>query len=128
MFGQRPRSDQEFWRIVKDNDIQDEEQLPTPIEDSLDQTNVGDSNTNSPAIIENALYALYPDDPQLDDTTSVAACLLGLSSTSVCTAPALNSSFFIDNLISFDSPHSKNVSHVLLAPPSVIVKNTNSGE
>ncbi|CAF4697586.1 unnamed protein product, partial [Didymodactylos carnosus] len=56
MFGQRPRSDQEFWRIVKDNDIQDEEQLPTPIEDSLDQTNVGDSNTNSPAIIENEPY------------------------------------------------------------------------
>ncbi|CAF1534512.1 unnamed protein product, partial [Didymodactylos carnosus] len=100
----------------------DEEQLPTPIEDSLDQTNVGDSNTNSPAIIENEPYALYPDDPQLDDdATSVAACLLGLSFTSVCTVPVLNPSFFIDNLISFDSPPSKNVSHVLLAPPSVIV-------
>ncbi|CAF1251292.1 unnamed protein product [Didymodactylos carnosus] len=42
---------------------EDEEQLPTPIEDSLDQTNVGDSSTNSPAIIENEPYALYSDDP-----------------------------------------------------------------
>ncbi|CAF0758655.1 unnamed protein product [Didymodactylos carnosus] len=100
---------------------EDEEQLPTPIEDSLDQTNVGDSNTNSSAIIENVPYALYPDDPQLDDTTSVAACLLGLSSTYVCTAPVLKPSFFIDNLISFDSPPSKNVSHVLLVLPRVIV-------
>ncbi|CAF1620609.1 unnamed protein product [Didymodactylos carnosus] len=47
MFGQRPGSDQEFWRIVKDNGIQDEEQQPTPIEHSLDQMNLGDSNIPS---------------------------------------------------------------------------------
>ncbi|CAF1561867.1 unnamed protein product, partial [Didymodactylos carnosus] len=32
MFGQRPRSDSDFWKIVKECDIMDEEQLPTPIE------------------------------------------------------------------------------------------------
>ncbi|CAF1354989.1 unnamed protein product [Didymodactylos carnosus] len=32
MFGQRPRSDFDFWKIVKECDIMDEEQLPTPIE------------------------------------------------------------------------------------------------
>ncbi|CAF0984388.1 unnamed protein product, partial [Didymodactylos carnosus] len=32
MFGQHPRGDSEFWKIVKDEDIIDEEHLPSPTE------------------------------------------------------------------------------------------------
>ncbi|CAF1594522.1 unnamed protein product, partial [Didymodactylos carnosus] len=36
MFDQHPRSDSEFWKIVKDQDIVDEEYLPSPIESIQD--------------------------------------------------------------------------------------------
>ncbi|CAF4627543.1 unnamed protein product, partial [Didymodactylos carnosus] len=36
MFGQRPRSNSDFWKIVQDQDIQDEVQLPTPVEENED--------------------------------------------------------------------------------------------
>ncbi|CAF4559389.1 unnamed protein product, partial [Didymodactylos carnosus] len=32
MFGQQPRSNSDFWKIVKENGIEDEDQLPTPVE------------------------------------------------------------------------------------------------
>ncbi|CAF1443538.1 unnamed protein product, partial [Didymodactylos carnosus] len=32
MFGQQPRSNSDFWKIVKENRIEDEDQLPTPAE------------------------------------------------------------------------------------------------
>ncbi|CAF4274420.1 unnamed protein product, partial [Rotaria magnacalcarata] len=31
MFGQAPRSESDFWKLVYDNGIEDEESLPTPI-------------------------------------------------------------------------------------------------
>jgi hypothetical protein len=34
MFGQEPRSDSDFWKIVQENGIVDEENLPTPVADA----------------------------------------------------------------------------------------------
>ncbi|CAF4944164.1 unnamed protein product, partial [Rotaria magnacalcarata] len=31
MFGQAPRSESDFWKLVYDNGIEDEESLPTPM-------------------------------------------------------------------------------------------------
>jgi hypothetical protein len=44
MFGQQPRSDSAFWKLVKENNIIDEEDLPTPVDDLNDVDNVDDLN------------------------------------------------------------------------------------
>ncbi|CAF2632946.1 unnamed protein product [Rotaria sp. Silwood2] len=36
MFGQPPRSDSNFWKLVKENEVIDEESLPTPVNDFND--------------------------------------------------------------------------------------------
>jgi transposase InsO family protein len=36
MFGQAPRSDSDFWKIVRENGIEDEEHLPTQVDDLED--------------------------------------------------------------------------------------------
>ncbi|CAF4812738.1 unnamed protein product [Rotaria sp. Silwood2] len=36
MFGQRPRSDSDFWKLVQEAGIEDEENLPTPVDESND--------------------------------------------------------------------------------------------
>ncbi|CAF4552577.1 unnamed protein product [Rotaria sp. Silwood2] len=38
MFGQPPRSDSEFWKLVEQNGIADEEDLPTPVAESDGET------------------------------------------------------------------------------------------
>lgn len=37
MFGQKPRSDSDFWKFVRENEIQDEEDLPTPVDATIDE-------------------------------------------------------------------------------------------
>ncbi|CAF4636051.1 unnamed protein product, partial [Didymodactylos carnosus] len=53
MFGQKPRSDSDFWRIIKDQNIEDEDMLPVPVEA---QQESGES-TNDYALIDEALAA-----------------------------------------------------------------------
>ncbi|CAF1036755.1 unnamed protein product [Didymodactylos carnosus] len=115
MFGQKPRCDQEFWKIVQESNIVDEEQLSTPVDDIIDNTVLDDglvttdSAMNSTMTIDNEAFPLY-DNTTADDVNSPS--LLDQSSTSVCAAPVLNplSSASVsssnDNLISFDSPKS----------------------
>ncbi|CAF4412830.1 unnamed protein product, partial [Didymodactylos carnosus] len=128
MFGQKPRCDQEFWKIVQESNIVDEEQLPTPVDDIIDNTVLDgglvttDGAMNSTMTIDNEAFPLY-DNKTADDVNSPS--LLDHSSTSVSAAPVLNPlsdasvSSSNDNLISFDSPKSpaKTVSQCLL--PSI---------
>ncbi|CAF1117905.1 unnamed protein product, partial [Didymodactylos carnosus] len=53
MFGQKPRSDSDFWRIIKDQNIEDEDMLPVPVEA---QQESGES-ANDYALIDEALAA-----------------------------------------------------------------------
>ncbi|CAF1185028.1 unnamed protein product [Didymodactylos carnosus] len=106
MFGQKPRCDQEFWKIIQENDIVDEEQLLTPVGGFSDDIVLEgglvdpDGTTNSTIFIDTETA---PDDANIPS-------LLDVSSTSICTAPILNplsvaiASPLNDNLISFDSP------------------------
>ncbi|CAF1580909.1 unnamed protein product, partial [Didymodactylos carnosus] len=108
MFGQKPRCNQELWKIVQENDIVDEEQLPTPVDGFSDDTVLDgglmdpDGRTNSTIFIDTETA---PDDANIPS-------LLDVSSTSICSALILNPlsvaivSSLNDNLISFDSPKS----------------------
>ncbi|CAF0979874.1 unnamed protein product [Didymodactylos carnosus] len=108
MFGRKPRCDQEFWKILQENDIVDEEQLSTPIDGFSDDTVLDgglvapDDTTNSTIFIDTGTG---PDDAN-------SPTPLDLLSTSICTAPILNplsvaiASSWNDNLISFDSSKS----------------------
>ncbi|CAF1383984.1 unnamed protein product, partial [Rotaria sordida] len=40
MFGQAPRSNSDFWKMVRANGIEDEEDLPTPFAESNDDLNI----------------------------------------------------------------------------------------
>ncbi|CAF1243577.1 unnamed protein product [Didymodactylos carnosus] len=53
IFGQKPHSDSDFWRIIKDQNIEDEDMLPVPIET---QQESGES-TSDYALIDEALAA-----------------------------------------------------------------------
>ncbi|CAF4899086.1 unnamed protein product, partial [Rotaria sp. Silwood1] len=48
MFGQQPRSDSDFWKLIQQNDVEDEENLPTPVAELNDDLNddQGDSLIN----------------------------------------------------------------------------------
>ncbi|CAF1364285.1 unnamed protein product [Didymodactylos carnosus] len=86
MFGQKPRCDQEFWKIIQENDIVDEEQLLTPVGGFSDDIVLEgglvdpDGTTNSTIFIDTETA---PDDANIPS-------LLDVSSTSICTAPILN--------------------------------------
>jgi hypothetical protein len=45
MFGQQPRSDSDFWKLIQQNGIEDEENLPTPVAELNDDLN-DDLNDN----------------------------------------------------------------------------------
>ncbi|CAF3937206.1 unnamed protein product [Rotaria sp. Silwood1] len=45
MFGQTPRSDSDYWKLVSKNGIDDENDLPTPVAVSTDYLNDGKSDT-----------------------------------------------------------------------------------
>jgi hypothetical protein len=40
VFDQAPRSDSDFWKIVRENGIENEEDLPTPVAESNDDLNI----------------------------------------------------------------------------------------
>ncbi|CAF1542916.1 unnamed protein product [Didymodactylos carnosus] len=54
MFGQPPRSDSEFWKLVGQNGIDDEEDLPTPVAELDKETldNKKDDTINSADVID----------------------------------------------------------------------------
>ncbi|CAF5026545.1 unnamed protein product, partial [Rotaria sp. Silwood1] len=39
MFGQQPRSDSDFWKLIQQNGVEDEENLPTPVAELNDELN-----------------------------------------------------------------------------------------
>ncbi|CAF1322330.1 unnamed protein product [Didymodactylos carnosus] len=134
MFGQKPRCDQEFWKIVQERNTVDEAQLPTPVDDIMDNTVLDDGLVstdgamNSPMTIDNDAFPLY-DNTTADDVNS--PFLLDQSSTSVCAAPVLNplsgaNVSSNDNLISFDLPKlpAKAVSQCLLPSNPVLLLDT----
>ncbi|CAF1526343.1 unnamed protein product [Didymodactylos carnosus] len=53
MFGKKSRSDSDFWRIIKDQNVEDEEMLPVPVEAQQES----DESTNDYALIDEALAA-----------------------------------------------------------------------
>ncbi|CAF2061660.1 unnamed protein product [Rotaria magnacalcarata] len=61
MFGQRPRSDSEFWKLVHEAGIDDEENLPTPVDeinnDMIDDT--PDDAVNANQDIDNDVAELF---------------------------------------------------------------------
>ncbi|CAF0825938.1 unnamed protein product, partial [Didymodactylos carnosus] len=109
LFGQKPRSDVEFLRVVKENNILDEDDLPgnveeideTPAEkatsdfldfdDELDTPVVNDANEKDTSISAGPVYV---------DTTASLAMLLTSS------VSGLDDGTTLVNLISFDSPKS----------------------
>lgn len=78
MFGQEPRSDSDFWKLVKENGILDEENLPTPVADSNDDIMYDKKNdlNDCADIIDNDVIELVQ---KLSDD-AVANSLVGLSS------------------------------------------------
>jgi hypothetical protein len=75
MFGQAPRSDSDFWKLVRESGINDEEHLPTPVDelndDLIDNQNVNRINFDHDAYndhgIDNDIIALVN---QLSDEAS----------------------------------------------------------
>ncbi|CAF1611974.1 unnamed protein product, partial [Didymodactylos carnosus] len=76
MFGQKPRCDQEFWKIVQENDIVDEEQLPTPVDGFSDDIVLDgglvdpDGTTNSTIFIDTETP---PDDANMPSFPDVSS-------------------------------------------------------
>ncbi|CAF1176183.1 unnamed protein product [Didymodactylos carnosus] len=102
MFGQPPRSDSEFWKLVDQNNIDDEDDLPTPVAD-MDGT-VVDRKDDTADLVDSDVIPLV--EKLTDDVVSNS--IVGLLSpdyntagfTSTCD---INNSFTND-LISFGSP------------------------
>ncbi|CAF4456459.1 unnamed protein product [Didymodactylos carnosus] len=92
MFGQHPRGDSEFWKIVKDQDIVDEEHLPSPIESIQDndvdkEISVSTSKTIDNIIdnidhqesLHNSNVTCLPSPLNASISQSTSQCLLDLS-------------------------------------------------
>ncbi|CAF1204081.1 unnamed protein product, partial [Didymodactylos carnosus] len=130
--GQKPRTDVEFWRVVKENNILDEDDWPgnveeiyeTPAEkapfdlldlgDELDTPGVNDANEKDTSISAGPVNV---------DTTASLAMLLTSSVTD------LDDGTTLVNLISFDSPKSlsrpiQDLSVVDVAIPDTDMKTT----
>ncbi|CAF1169193.1 unnamed protein product [Didymodactylos carnosus] len=106
LFGQRPRSDSEFWKLVSEQNIQHEDQLPTPIEEDTDGEDVivdvaiNQSSSVVPIAVVHKLLNVSDEN-----------CLLDLSfirPNDFIDIPAVDNllldDMLIDNLIWFDSP------------------------
>ncbi|CAF0810356.1 unnamed protein product [Didymodactylos carnosus] len=106
MFGQRPRSDSEFWKLVSEQNIQHEDQLPTPVEEDTDGEDVVVDvaiNQSSSVVPIGTVHKLL--------NVSDENCLLDLSFTrpnDFHDIPTVDNllldDMLIDNLIWFDSP------------------------
>ncbi|CAF3875924.1 unnamed protein product, partial [Didymodactylos carnosus] len=98
MFGQRPRSDSDFWKIVKECNIIDEEQLPTPIECAdiivdkiVEQPTINETVTddfdkqkeNDNLTIDNFIPEMFPLLNTNNDTTSQSSGSSALTSNSL---------------------------------------------
>ncbi|CAF1564081.1 unnamed protein product [Didymodactylos carnosus] len=105
MFGQRPRSNSDFWKIVQDQDIQDEVQLPTPVEENEDlQDEVDVTNQLNSSLIDLSFNII--DNPSSDDLLSNNLMSFN-SPTTASFPPRLPSSPIFDlndSLIPPDSP------------------------
>ncbi|CAF3902852.1 unnamed protein product [Rotaria sp. Silwood1] len=69
MFGQRPRSDSDFWKLVQEAGIEDEENLPTPV-DELNDDMVDDAPDNPNDIDEHIDTEVVEINEQLFDNLS----------------------------------------------------------
>ena len=60
MFGQEPRSNSDFWKLVQEKEIFDEENLPTPVAYSNDNIvhNKQDDFNNCTDIVEDEMIEL----------------------------------------------------------------------
>ncbi|CAF4516747.1 unnamed protein product, partial [Didymodactylos carnosus] len=97
MFGQSPRSDSEFWKLVSQNGILDEEDLPSPIV-SLD-----DDIENSIDVVDGDVSVIVEKLAEEASSNS----LFDLPSPGPTNDTAVTENYFVDNLISFDSPQKK---------------------
>ncbi|CAF1494586.1 unnamed protein product [Didymodactylos carnosus] len=98
MFGQSPRSDSEFWKLVSQNGILDEEDLPSPVV-SLD-----DDIENSTDVVDGDVSVIVEKLAEEASSNS----LFDLPSPGPTNDTAVIENYFVDNLISFDSPQ-KNI-------------------
>ena len=73
MFGQEPRSDSEFWKIIEEKEIVDEEDLPTPVDGLVDEIMFNEKDDfNDCADIDNDIIQLVQEvSDKLDTTSSV---------------------------------------------------------
>ncbi|CAF1510262.1 unnamed protein product [Didymodactylos carnosus] len=99
----RPRSNSDFWKIVQDQDIQDEVQLPTPVEenedlqDQVDVTNQLNSVTSKNLVVVDPLF----DNPE---NSTISKSLIDLSFSSNVIDKTSSDDLLSNNLMSFDSP------------------------
>ncbi|CAF1480750.1 unnamed protein product [Didymodactylos carnosus] len=122
MFGQHPRGDSEFWKIVKDQDIVDEEHLPSPIESIQDNDVDKEISVSTSKTIDNIIdnidhqeslnsnVTCLPSPLNASISQSTSQCLLDLSPSTLHVSfqqPLIvNDNPVTENLISFDSPPS----------------------
>ncbi|CAF4023682.1 unnamed protein product [Rotaria sordida] len=78
MFGQAPRSDSDFWTLVKENKVIDEEDLPTPIADLNDDNMMNNKNDDFNVGAENIDEDIIQLVQQLSDD-AVANSLVDIS-------------------------------------------------
>ncbi|CAF4579202.1 unnamed protein product, partial [Didymodactylos carnosus] len=121
-FGQHPRGDSEFWKIVKDQDIADEEHLPSPIESIQDNDVDKEISVSTSKTIDNIIdnidhqeslnsnVTCLPSSLNASISQSTSQCLLDLSpstlNVSLQQPLIVNDNPVTENLISFDSPPS----------------------
>ncbi|CAF4470388.1 unnamed protein product, partial [Didymodactylos carnosus] len=120
MFGQQPRSNSDFWKIVKENRIEDEDQLPAPVEsenmvepsiiietqsDDFDN-DIREHNLNVSNLIP-AMFPLLDINDSANASHVLSGSLLDLSS-SFCVnyhqPQSTTTTSTTPDLIAFDSP------------------------
>ncbi|CAF0916033.1 unnamed protein product [Didymodactylos carnosus] len=102
MFGQSSRLNSEFWRLVDRNNIVDEDDLPTPV-DNMDDT-VVDKKDDTVDLVDSDVIPLIEkltDDVVPNSITNLLP--LNYNMADFASASVINNSFTND-LISFDSP------------------------
>ncbi|CAF1540569.1 unnamed protein product, partial [Didymodactylos carnosus] len=120
MFGQQPRSNSDFWKIVKENRIEDEDQLPAPVEsenmlepsiiietqsDDFDN-DIREHNLNVSNLIS-AMFPLLDINDSANASHVLSGSLLDLSS-SFCVnyhqPQSTTTNSTTPDLVAFDSP------------------------
>ncbi|CAF4566871.1 unnamed protein product, partial [Didymodactylos carnosus] len=105
MFGQAPRLESDFWKLVAQDEILDEEDLPTPVAlggDVDDDVVISkERDTTWDDVIDPDVTKLVQ---KLTDEALSNSLIDIISPTRNCTSSIGINNSFVDNLISFDSP------------------------